>query len=164
MAVFCKKIYNNNNNTFIINYIYYVMLTQTELCVQTAARCNQELLSVRIIVQIGNRYKVVQLTAKPLWRSSFPPDWLSLEWLREASLPYRCKVGVPKQGNYVGKQHSELKAKNKADRNTDRKNIIGVNMCLILCSMIECQWNTYLNGHKVDIDELEGSPNFPVHL
>lgn len=22
----------------------------------------------------------------------------------------------------------------------------------------------YLNRHKVDIDELEGSPNFPVHL
>ena len=35
---------------------------------------------------------------------------------------------------------------------------------LIVGSMTGCQWRAYLDGHKVDVYELEGGPDFPIHL
>lgn len=52
-----------------------------------------------------------------------------------------------------------------AGKNTQRKNKTNIiNNVRLICSTTGPKWNSYLNRHKVDIDELEGSPNFPVHL
>lgn len=93
------------------------------------------------------------LMTKPLWRSHSLQICFPVRNFISSQMPDRhTKTG---RSCWQTARETETKCRQKKESHY---------RTWIIYLMRRCWGDTHLNRHKVDVDELEGRPNFPIHL